>query len=72
MKKNPGIVLAIVLLLVALCACACAALQSVTPETRAAAYAREAQGVTAMCKAYRFDRSVGLVGEVPEMARVCP
>ncbi len=45
--------------------------KSVTPADRAAAYERAAQSVSASCKAYRFDRAAGLVGDVPEMARVC-
>lgn len=49
----------------------CAALQSITPADRASAYAREAQGISALCKAYAFDRASGLVGEVPEMAQAC-
>lgn len=47
------------------------ALLSVTPADRAQGYAAEARAVSALCKAYRFDRSVGLVADVPAMSEVC-
>jgi hypothetical protein len=49
----------------------CAALQGATPADRAAGYAAEAKTVGALCKAYHFDRSVGLVPDVPAMAEIC-
>ncbi len=49
----------------------CAALGSVTPADRATAYESEARGVATLCKAYRFDRSVGLVPDVPAMTELC-
>jgi hypothetical protein len=50
---------------------ACAALSSVTPDDRARAYKAHAAGIGALCKAYRFDRATGLVGEVPSMTEAC-
>lgn len=60
-----------VLALVLACLFGCAALSSVTPADRAQAYAAEARGVATLCKAYRFDRSVGLVADVPAMTELC-
>ena len=49
----------------------CAALQNITPAQRAAAYEREAVGVSVLCKAYRFDRASGLTDAAPKMAKAC-
>ena len=49
----------------------CALLGKVTPADRAAAYAREAQAAALECKAYKFDRGLGLTDEVPAMAALC-
>jgi hypothetical protein len=43
----------------------------VTPEQRAIVYAHEAKAMSAICKAYRFDRATGLVPEVAEAEIVC-
>lgn len=44
---------------------------SVTPDDRAKVYLIRAHEWTLQCKAYQFDRSVGLVEEVPDMAKAC-
>ena len=44
---------------------------TVTPADRAAGYAAEAKGVDALCKAYRFDRAMGLTPDVPRMSELC-
>lgn len=49
----------------------CASLRAVTPADRAKAYAAEAAAAQTACKAYRFDRSVGLVADVPAMSALC-
>ncbi len=50
---------------------ACAALQNITPDERASVYRARAKTLELECKAYRFDRAAGLVGDVPARARVC-
>lgn len=49
----------------------CSAFRSVTPADRADAYAAQARATELTCKAYRFDRASGLVGDVPTMAKLC-
>lgn len=49
----------------------CAALQNITPADRAAAYERDAAGMSVLCKAYRFDRASGLSDAAPKMAKAC-
>lgn len=58
----------------ALCAflfAGCAAFSNVTPAERAEGYGRIAEATRAECKAYNFDRTMGLVVEVPRMAELC-
>jgi hypothetical protein len=55
-----------IVLILALNGCA-----SITPENRAKGYALEAADFRFKCKAYRFDRSAGLVGDVPTMTEAC-
>ena len=53
------------------CLIGCAAAMKVTPEQRASVYQREGQAAQALCKAYLFDRSLGLTNEAPAMAKLC-
>lgn len=44
---------------------------AITPDDRAKAYSLYAKDFNVKCRAYRFDRSVGLTPEVPEMKEAC-
>ncbi len=56
-----------ILLLLTLSGCA-----SVTPENRFKVYSAKAVDFQVTCKAYRFDRSAGLVTDVPALSKLCP
>ena len=49
----------------------CGAAFKVTPADRQAAYQKEAQTVQVLCKAYLFDRAMGLTLEAPAMTELC-
>lgn len=51
--------------------CAALNLNSVTPAQRAATYQREGQAGSVACKAYKFDRALGLTNEAPAMTELC-
>jgi hypothetical protein len=69
--KHPDWRLQLVFCVLLVCVLSCSAFSKVTPADRAEAYDAQARTTELACKAYAFDRASGLVGDVPNMAKLC-